>query len=113
MILIPCPHCGPRNSDEFRYSGEEHRRPDPAATTPRQWRDYLYGRDNPAGWVREHWYHVFGCRRFFTLERETVSNAVRPVTSSGSRGAETAAPGADTAAPRAETAAPARRPGPA
>ena len=53
MILIPCPHCGPRNSDEFVWAGERPRRPDPAATTttPAEWRAYLYERVNPAGWT--------------------------------------------------------------
>ena len=29
MMLIDCPHCGPRNSAEFRYLGEKRSRPDP------------------------------------------------------------------------------------
>ncbi len=24
MLLITCPHCGPRNETEFRYGGEAH-----------------------------------------------------------------------------------------
>ena len=24
MLLIDCPHCGPRNEVEFRYGGEAH-----------------------------------------------------------------------------------------
>lgn len=90
MLLIPCPHCGQRNSGEFRYAGEGRPRPDVTATTPQQWRSYLYERRNAAGWVRESWYHTFGCRRFCNLERDTVTNAVRPVASveSGPRGLE-------------------------
>ncbi len=92
MILIPCPHCGPRNSSEFRYGGEARRRPDPTTATPAEWRGYLYGRSNAADWVRESWYHTFGCRRYFAIERDTVSNAVRPVdiAEGGPRGAEDA-----------------------
>jgi len=79
VILIPCPHCGPRNSDEFVWAGERSRRPDPAATTttPAEWRAYLYERVNPAGWTTETWYHRFGCRRYLVVERHTVTNQIR------------------------------------
>jgi heterotetrameric sarcosine oxidase delta subunit len=50
MILIPCPHCGPRNSSEFAHAGERRPRPDPNAATPAEWRAYLYDKRNPAGW---------------------------------------------------------------
>jgi heterotetrameric sarcosine oxidase delta subunit len=79
MILLPCPHCGPRNASEFRYLGEERSRPDPATTTPAEWRTYLYEKRNPAGWTVETWCHTLGCRAFFTAERHTVSNEVRSV----------------------------------
>jgi heterotetrameric sarcosine oxidase delta subunit len=79
VILIPCPHCGPRNSTEFAWTGERSRRPDPDATTttPAQWRAYLYERLNPAGWTTESWYHRFGCRRYLVVERHTVTNEIR------------------------------------
>ena len=77
MILLPCPHCGLRNSVEFHYLGEQKRRPDPDGTTAKEWRTYLYGHSNPAGWVTESWFHRAGCRRYLTVERHTVSNEVR------------------------------------
>ncbi|MBV9844279.1 MAG: sarcosine oxidase subunit delta [Kutzneria sp.] len=77
MIQLPCPWCGPRNVTEFRYAGERTPRPDPGTATPRQWRAYLYLRRNPCGVVEENWYHTAGCRRFFTLHRDTASNAVK------------------------------------
>lgn len=77
MILLPCPWCGHRNAQEFRYAGESNGRPDPNATTPADWRDYLYMRSNPAGWTTENWFHRAGCQRYFTVERHTVSNEVR------------------------------------
>jgi sarcosine oxidase, subunit delta len=77
MVELPCPWCGPRDVVEFRYAGEATPRPDPATATRAQWREYLYLRRNPRGWVEETWYHRAGCRRFFRLERETESNAVR------------------------------------
>jgi heterotetrameric sarcosine oxidase delta subunit len=42
-----------------------------------EWRAYLYLQENPAGWMRETWFHRAGCRRYVTLERHTVSNAFR------------------------------------
>jgi sarcosine oxidase, subunit beta len=72
-----CPWCGARDASEFRYVGESGNRPDPATVTAEQWRLYLYFHANPRGWVRENWYHGSGCRRFFTVERHTVTNEVR------------------------------------
>ncbi|CAN5686757.1 sarcosine oxidase subunit delta [soil metagenome] len=77
MILIPCPNCGLRNVSEFHYAGERALRPDPNMTTQEEWRRYLYIRRNPAGWTSESWYHVAGCRRYLTVERNTFSNEVR------------------------------------
>ena len=77
MILVPCPHCGPRNVSEFRHVGESTARPDPDSATPEQWRDYLYLRRNPAGWTIETWYHRAGCRAYFGAERHTVTNQFR------------------------------------
>jgi heterotetrameric sarcosine oxidase delta subunit len=78
MMLIRCPWCGPRSAAEFHYSGELKARPaGPAA--PEDWRGYLYFPANPCGPVTETWYHRMGCRRFFTLERDTATNESRPV----------------------------------
>lgn len=78
MILIPCPHCGPRNSNEFTYVGETKPRPAVAAGDgPAEWRRYLYEKRNPAGWTTEQWFHSTGCRKYFVAVRHTVSNEVR------------------------------------
>ena len=51
MLLIDCPHCGPRNEVEFAYGGQAHvaRPEDPYALTDREWAEYLFYRDNPRG----------------------------------------------------------------
>ena len=77
MILVPCPYCGPRNSSEFRCVGESASQPDVNTATPEQWRTFLYIKNNPAGWTVETWYHRAGCRQYFTVERDTVSNEIR------------------------------------
>ncbi|MDQ3629453.1 MAG: sarcosine oxidase subunit delta [Actinomycetota bacterium] len=77
MILIPCPWCGPRDSEEFGYLGEVTERPDPRTATSEQWRDYLYLRRNLAGWTTESWYHRMGCRRHLRVQRHATTNEVR------------------------------------
>ena len=62
MILLPCSWCGPRDASEFAFVGEVVARPDPATTTPAQWRRYLYLRANPRGRTTETWYHRMGSR---------------------------------------------------
>ena len=78
MLVIVCPHCGPRSHAEFTHQGEIVPRPDPGAARP-EWRSYLYERDNRAGRQRERWFHVHGCRRFLDVERDTVTNEITSV----------------------------------
>lgn len=80
MLIIICPNCGPRNSDEFTYQGERLPRPDVERTDQGEWRRYLYMKTNANGWVTERWFHTFGCRRFLKVERNTASNEIRAVT---------------------------------
>lgn len=75
MLLIPCPYCGERAETEFAYGGEAGiaRPKDPQALSDEQWADYLFMRTNPRGLHRELWNHAQGCRRWFEVERDTVS----------------------------------------
>lgn len=83
MLVILCPNCGPRNSDEFAFQGEVRPRPDVNETDPVGWRRYLYMRSNASDWVSERWFHVSGCRRYLMLERHTATNEIRDVESVG------------------------------
>ena len=76
MLLIPCPHCGARNSDEFTFSGEVAPRPSVDGDVG-SWRRYLYMKENRNGWQEERWFHLSGCRRFLLLERNLDSNEIR------------------------------------
>lgn len=78
MLVIECPHCGPRNDAEFTYQGEIIPRPAGDAH-PVEWRSYLYQRQNRLGWQEERWFHVSGCRRFLVVERHTLTNEIRAV----------------------------------
>lgn len=78
MLRIPCPWCGPRDELEFHYGGEAHvaAPPDPEQLDDLRWAEYLFLRRNPAGPWHERWYHVAGCRRWFDLVRDTVTQTI-------------------------------------
>ena len=78
MLVIECPWCGPRDESEFSYGGEAHiRRPgDPAALSNEAWADYLFMRTNTRGLHLEQWWHASGCRRWFNVQRDTVTNEI-------------------------------------
>jgi len=83
-MRIPCPFCGDRDALEFIYRG------DAAPERPERDEgmfDYVYIRSNPAGPMREHWYHAQGCRNWLVVERDTRTHQVF-----GARLARAAAP---------------------
>jgi methylglutamate dehydrogenase subunit B len=81
MRLI-CPYCGERDAQEFVYRG------DAAPVRPtveggssdtggeEGFFDYVYLRDNPAGPIREHWYHAQGCRTWIVVTRDTRTHEI-------------------------------------
>ena len=84
MLLIRCPHCGARNSNEFTFNGEIVPRPDPSSDAA-EWRRYLYMKVNGDGWQTERWFHVSGCRRFLEIERNLDTNEIRSIRDYGDR----------------------------
>ena len=78
MLLIICPHCGPRAELEFGYGGEAHiaRPDDPAGLDGEAWATFLYKRSNPKGVHAERWRHLHGCGRFFNVLRDTISDTI-------------------------------------
>ena len=87
MLLIECPWCGPREQTEFTYGGEAHivRPEDPDTLSDPEWADYLFVRTNTRGAHREQWTHSSGCRRWFNVERDTISYEIRAVYKMGER----------------------------
>ena len=79
MLLIDCPWCGPRAETEFSCGGEAHiaRPADPESVSDAQWADYLFHRSNPKGAHREQWVHTYGCRRWFNVERDTITYTIK------------------------------------
>jgi len=87
MLLIVCPWCGPREESEFHCGGEADivRPLDPEALPDAEWADYLFMRTNPKGRHRERWVHEHGCRRWFHVERDTVTHEIIAVYRVGER----------------------------
>ncbi len=86
-MLIPCPYCGSRLSDEFSYLG------DASVARPRYdapieaWNEYVYLRENPAGPHKEFWYHGSGCHAWLVVNRDTTTHRILSVDSAAERGA--------------------------
>lgn len=80
MMLIPCPWCGPRDENEFHYGGQADVSypADPQAVSDEDWAQFLFYRNNPKGVFAERWSHQAGCRRWFTVHRDTVTNVIHP-----------------------------------
>ncbi|MCX7306231.1 MAG: sarcosine oxidase subunit delta [Hyphomicrobiales bacterium] len=79
-MIITCPYCGPRDSSEFVYQGEDGRtRPDPASTDQAAWNAYVYDRVNTAGEHEEIWQHSGGCRAHLRLVRNTLTHKISSV----------------------------------
>lgn len=81
MLLIDCPHCGPRDEIEFRCGGESHiaRPGPPEAASDERWKEYLFDRINPKGIHYERWLHRAGCRMWFNIARDTRTHAILKV----------------------------------
>lgn len=84
-MRLPCPYCGDRDHSEFTYRGDATPvRPDPQASDAvSAFHDYVHLRDNPAGWMFEHWYHGGGCRAWIVVERNTLTHEVRGAMTAG------------------------------
>jgi sarcosine oxidase subunit delta len=76
MLLIPCPHCGPRPEIEFHYAGAAQivRPANPTTADDREWCAFLYERPNPWGPHKERWYHLHGCGRYSSVVRDTTTD---------------------------------------
>ena len=82
-MRIDCPHCGERGNEEFVYRGDARvTRPNgPLPDSPdslawEAWMDYVYERENPAGILKELWYHAAGCRRWLVVTRDVANHRI-------------------------------------
>ena len=74
-MRIPCPFCGDRDAQEFVHRGDAAPQR-PAGDEPDGMFDYIYLRQNPAGPIREHWYHAQGCRNWLVVVRDTRTHHI-------------------------------------
>ncbi len=78
MLLIHCPHCGPRAQAEFIFER-------PVETIvgidapPAELIEKLYTRANARGVSVELWRHARGCRAWLRIERHSVSHVITSV----------------------------------
>jgi heterotetrameric sarcosine oxidase delta subunit len=81
-LMIPCPNCGVRPYTEFWCSGElpesGHGGGGGAADVEKDF-ERVWLRRNVAGDQVERWFHHGGCRRWLTLTRNTITNAIHDV----------------------------------
>jgi sarcosine oxidase subunit delta len=75
MMLIACPHCGPRAQSEFIYERTVDsvvllNAPVDEAMAK------LFTRNNPRGVDDEIWRHTYGCRAWMVLTRHRVTNEI-------------------------------------
>ncbi len=75
MKLMRCPLNGLRNIQEFSCGGEVLAPPGEQSRDAGAWAGYLFMHDNPAGVVREWWYHV-PTSYWFIAERDTVTDEI-------------------------------------
>jgi len=78
-MLIKCPYCGERPSEEFTMLGDASVRR-PTGNDAEAWYEYVYIRDNPKGRFAEYWHHGAGCRSWLVVERNTETHEVYGVT---------------------------------
>ena len=81
-MIINHPYLGSRDANEFVYKGDAGllNRPDWTPTSsPEDFHDYLYLRENPAGKHRELWYHEQGDRSWLVVTRNTITHEISEV----------------------------------
>ncbi|NNL36591.1 MAG: sarcosine oxidase subunit delta [Silicimonas sp.] len=80
-MIIDHPLLGPRDAAEFVYKGDASLidRPDGMSASDEEMHDYVYLRDNPAGEIRELWYHEQGDRSWLVVTRNTLTHAISKV----------------------------------
>ncbi|MDF1758388.1 MAG: sarcosine oxidase subunit delta [Legionellaceae bacterium] len=79
MLKINCPHCGIRNETEFSYGGEAdiYRPNDPYSISDEKWAEYVFFKSNNMGSLKELWNHTNGCRKWFSVIRNTLTNEIQ------------------------------------
>ena len=81
-MIINHPLLGPRDASEFTCLGDASliNRPDwQNENAAEKFYEYLYLRDNPAGNIRELWFHEQGDRSWLVVTRDTLTHEIKNV----------------------------------
>ena len=76
MLWLNCPQCGSRPVEEFAFGGELPTVPDRITDPHERDVDYVWMFDNLEGVSTERWFHQAGCRRWHTVSRNTINDAI-------------------------------------
>ena len=78
MLIVACPHCGPRAQTEFVYerTADAIVRPD---ADPKVAMAALFTRTNPRGADAELWRHTYGCRAWLVMTRDRVTHKIESI----------------------------------
>lgn len=82
MLLIICPHCGPRAQIEFTYERTVDSVVQPAAHAGEAM-ERLFTRANPRGEDDEIWRHTFGCRAWIVMSRHRATHEIAAIRAVG------------------------------
>lgn len=74
-MRIPCPHCGTRTLEEWVY-GEVFEVPANVEGAAQRDIDRGFMHNNVEGTVHEAWFHLYGCRRWVKVTRDTITDQI-------------------------------------
>ena len=74
-IRIECPHCGSRSLEEWIY-GEILDVPKHITDDAARQFDRAFMHNNREGAIEEAWFHLYGCRRWVRVTRNTTTDEV-------------------------------------
>ena len=78
-IRITCPHCAERTLEEYVY-GEMFDEVPVGPGDAAAWEvDRSFMHNNAEGPVREAWFHLYGCRRWIVVKRDTTTDEILEV----------------------------------
>jgi len=80
VLRINCPFCGTRDHTEFGYGGDGSITYPELDEAPEEWVKAVFERENIAGPQVETWQHLYGCRMWLRVCRDTVTHEVLSVT---------------------------------
>ena len=74
-LRITCPTCGTRSIEEWVH-GEIFHVPDSITDAEARELDRSFFHDNIEGEIDEAWFHLYGCRRWVRVRRDTRTDVV-------------------------------------